>query len=223
MPISLHALRHSVCEHAEQTDGGELLREQAKQRDELGEQPLHPQCFVGLFGLGFEVNERQIPVYFTHRLAHGGDQRAGSAGGANLDGCAQWRWLLAPGRINRRRDFVALVGVFGILGKADDFDFIRSPRIEGEALADRIFIGEILPGEGLIDHDHAGRAEVVLPPKVASGQERDFHRFQKVFAHLMMWLLPVGLILPSARGRAGQRAAQIELRLLELWASKERA
>ena len=83
-----------------------------------------------------------------------------------------------------------------------------SSNLEGEPFADRVFVREKLPGEGFIDHHDFWRARVVLPRR-PSGKERNLHRFQKVFAHMIDFALPARLDSAFRVWRCGQCATQI--------------
>ena len=108
------------------------------------------------------------------------------ARGAHLEsGAAHRTQLLPPRCISRRRNLIALARVLRVLGETDDLDLVRFCRIEGESFANRIFIREIFVGEGLIDDDDSWSARIVLGPQGASGEQRNLHRLEKVFAHLV--------------------------------------
>src|SRR5688572_18109996 len=83
------------------------------------------------------------------------------------------------------RNVIALTGVLGIFADADDLDLVGFRGIESEAFADRILIREILVRERLIDDYYSGRTGVVVRPERASLEQRNAHRFKKVFTYNM--------------------------------------
>src|SRR6185369_16041122 len=66
---------------------------------------------------------------------------------------------------------------------ADNLAALRVRRVEFESLADRIFVGEILPREHLIDERYEGRVFAVFSREETTANEIDAHRFEVIRTH----------------------------------------
>src|SRR5205085_5124824 len=95
--------------------------------------------------------------------------------------------------------------VLGVLDDAHDLDLVEVVRIETEAFADRVFACEETAREGLVDDDDARRMRVILRREAAPGEERNLHRRQKVFAHLMDVCLALRFYSIVGRGRRARQ------------------
>src|SRR5262249_55513950 len=91
-----------------------------------------------------------------------------------------------------------------------DLNFVRLFDVEGEMFADRRFIREELFSEGLIDDDGLWRELVIVSRKTASGQQRNLHRLQKVFARVQNVAVARRPDAAISVRRGAERAAQID-------------
>ena len=171
-------------------DGRQRLRHHSKERQELRKHAFHRKSLVRLFDLRADVAQRQVAVDFVHRCANARNERRGIAAGAYFNGSrlhpAQH---LSPRAIDRRPDIFTLAGVLRVACETDNLDLAGFVGIETEALANRAFIAEVGLREGLIDDRHRRRVGIVLRVQVAAQQQRNLHRLQKVFSHLVNFCL----------------------------------
>ena len=66
--------------------------------------------------------------------------------------------------------------LFNVADDADDFAPSVGTVGDVDPLSDRIFVGKMLAGHGLVDDRDPGRLRIILPSKDAAADQPDAHR-----------------------------------------------
>src|SRR5262249_53437573 len=86
--------------------------------------------------------------------------------------------------VQRRRSRGVQRSLFYILNDADDFDGYGRIRVVGNLFPQRVFAGEMLPRERLVDDRYAGFRHVLGFVEVSAAQQRRAYRRKVIWGHV---------------------------------------